>query len=97
MAKRIRIHLTDEEYNLINNITHQNKTDCWFYLDTDKEGFDCVRDLEKGYKVTLKFAIQLLNEAIIPELINITAEEMFIYDQLMKKLWLTNPFEAEEK
>jgi hypothetical protein len=97
MAKRIRIHLTDEEYNLINNITHQNKTDYWFYLDTDKEGFDCVRDLEKGYKVTLKFAIRLLNEAIIPELINITAEEMFIYDQLMKKLGLSNPFEEEEK
>lgn len=92
MSKKFNILLTNEEYNLINNLTHQTKTDCWFWLDTNKEGFDCVKDLERGYKVTLRFALKQLNEAIIPELINITTEEKVIYGQLMKKLKLSNPF-----
>ena len=92
MSKKFNILLTNEEYNLINNLTHQTKTDCWFWLDTNKEGFDCVKDLERGYKVTLRFALKQLNEAIIPELINITPEEKVIYEQLMEKLKLSNPF-----
>lgn len=95
MSNKIRIHLTNEEYNLINELTTQTKTDCWFWLDTDSEGFDCVKDLEKGYKVTLRFAIQQLNEAIVPELVNLTPEEMLTYGYLMKKLKLSNPFEEE--
>ena len=95
MSKKIRIHLTNEEYNLINKLTRQTKTDCWFCLDTDKEGFDCVKDLERGYKITLRYAIQELNDAIIPELVNITVYEMLIYGQLMEKLRLSNPFEEE--
>ena len=66
MSKKFNILLTNEEYNLINNLTLQTKTDCWFWLDTNKEGFDCVKDLERGYKVTLRFALKQLNEAIIP-------------------------------
>lgn len=92
MSKKFNILLTNEEYNLINNLTLQTKTDCWFWLDTNKEGFDCVKDLERGYKVTLRFALKQLNEAIIPELINITTEEKVIYGQLMEKLKLSNPF-----
>ncbi len=92
MSKKFNILLTNEEYNLINNLTHQTKTDCWFWLDTNKEGFDCVKDLERGYKITLRFALKQLNEAIIPELINITTEEKVIYGQLMEKLKLSNPF-----
>lgn len=92
MSKKFNVLLTNEEYNLINNLTHQTKTDCWFWLDTNKEGFNCVKDLERGYKVTLRFALKQLNEAIIPELINITTEEKVIYGQLMEKLKLSNPF-----
>lgn len=95
MAKKIRINLTDEEYNLLNNITSQTKTDCWFWLDTDKEGFDCVKDLENNRKVTLRYAVKQLNEAIVPSLIELSYEEMLIYEQLMKKLELDNPFEIE--
>ena len=95
MAKKIRIHLTDEEYNLLNKITRQTKTDCWFCLDADDEGFDCVKDLERGRKVTLLFAVSVLNEAIMPDLINITEDEIETYGHLMKKLGLSNPFEEE--
>jgi hypothetical protein len=84
--------LTVEEYNLLNKITRQTKTDCWFCLAVDDKGFDCVEDLEKGYKVTLRFAIKQLNEAIIPDLLEITSEEKEIYEQLMQKLQLSNPF-----
>lgn len=96
MAKKIRIRLTDDEYNLLNKITRQTKTGCWFCLDIDKEGYDCVKDLENGYKVTLRFAIKALNGAIIPELLNISEKEIKIYGQLMKKLELSNPFKEEK-
>ena len=91
MPKKFRVHLTGEEYNLINKLTSQTKTDCWFWLDKDKQGYDCVKDLEKGYKITLRFALSLLNEAIIPDLVSITDDEKLIYAQLMAKLNLTNP------
>ena len=97
MAKEIKITLTGDEYNLINKVTRQTKIDCWFCLDTDKDGFDCVRDLEKGHKVTLQFAVKLLNEALdgCTNLVDLTTEEIEIYGQLMQKLELSNPFEEE--
>lgn len=96
--KKIRIKLTNEEYNLLNKITRQTKVDCWFWLDTDKDGFDCVKDLERGYKVTLRFAVQTLNEALdgCTDLLNITEEEIEIYSDLLKKLNISfNPFEEQ--
>ena len=99
MPKRFRIHLTDKEYNLLNEITRQTKTDCWFLLDMDRSGFDCVKDLEKGYRITLRFAVKVLNEALegCTDLLNLTEEEIAIYGQLMQKLELSNPFEEELK
>lgn len=92
MTNKIRIELTNEEYNVLNHITSKTKTDCWFVLDKDKEGFDCVRDLEKGYKVTLRFALAQLYEAVSwmslvdwAEL-GIDAQEIEIFETLLKKL-----------
>lgn len=84
--KKIRIILTDAEYNLLNSITRKTKVDCWFALDKDKDGFDCVYDLENRRKVTLRFAVQQLTEAIVPELLNICSEEIHIYNELLNKL-----------
>ena len=91
-----RIKLTSEEYNLLNNITSQTKTDCWFKLDVDENGFDYVEDLENGDYLTLHDAIDQLNDAIIPELLVVTREDMEIYAKLLEKLGITeNPFEEE--
>ena len=91
--KKIRTKLTNEEYNLLNNLTRQTKTDCWFVLDVDDEGFDCVRDLERGYKITLKRAIRMLNDALIVELLKINIEEIYVYTNLLHKLNIDyNPF-----
>lgn len=97
MPKRFRIRLTNEEYNLLNKITSRTKTDCWFWLDTDRSGFDCVKDLERGYRITLRFAVKILNEALegCTDLLDLTTEEIEIYGQLMEKLELPNPFEEE--
>lgn len=90
---KIRINLTDDEYNLINKLTRQTKTDCWFCLDKDNDGFDCVKDLEQGYKITLRCALRELNEAIVPELLNVTKSEIELYGNLLGKLRLIyNPF-----
>ena len=92
--KKIRTKLTNEEYNLLNNLTRQTKTDCWFVLDVDKEGFDCVRDLERGNKITLRHAIRMLNDALIVELLKISIEDMYVYTNLLNKLNIDyNPFE----
>lgn len=86
--------LTNEEYNLLNNITSQTKTDCWFCLETDEKGFDYVTDLENGCKLSIKTAVEQLNEAILPDLINLTDEEVKLYTNLLKKLKvIDNPFE----
>lgn len=85
--------LTAEEYNLLNKITRQTRTDCWFCLAVDDKGFDCVKDLENGGNVTLKFAVEQLNEAIIPDLLELTEEEIMTYVNLLEKLDIPeNPF-----
>lgn len=98
MKRKIKsnIILTPEEYNVLNNITSQTKTDCWFWLDKDKNGLDCVKDLERRYKVTLRFAIRQLNEAIsdVVDLIKLTDKEIETYVRLLEKLNIPeNPFE----
>lgn len=88
------IRLTTEEYNLLNDITSQTKTDCWFWLEEDEEGFDYVQDGENGCKLEWKDALEQLNEAIIPDLLKITNEEIEVYISLLKKLNISdNPFE----
>lgn len=94
--QKIRINLTNEEYNLLNYITRKTKTDCWFWLDKDKEGFDCVKDLESGYKITLRHGVQELNEAIIPEYLGLSIEDIEVYTNLLNKLQIKdNPFTEE--
>lgn len=91
--KKIRIVLTNKEYNLLSYIARKTKTDCWFMLDTDKEGFDCVYDLENKRKVTLRFAVQQLSEAIVPELLDVSAKDICVYSELLDKLNIKyNPF-----
>ena len=92
MVKKIRVHLTENEIDALNHITSKTKTDCWFWLSTDKDGYDCVRDLEKGYKVTLRFAMTQLYEAVDwmssedwAEL-GIDTQEIKVFETLLKKL-----------
>lgn len=92
MAKKIRIKLTNEEYNTLNHITSKTKIDCWFTLDVDNEGNDCVYDLERGYKVTLRFGVQQLYEATEWMTLNdweelgINAQEIVVFTELLQKL-----------
>ena len=62
--KKIRIHLTDDEYNALQHITLKTHIDEWFWLDTDKEGYDCVRNLDTGRKITLRTGVKWLCEGI---------------------------------
>lgn len=92
MAKKIRINLTQNEYEVINHITSATKTDCWFSFSTDKEGYDCVFDLENRRKVTLRFGVGQLYEAVSWMTLNdweelgIDAQEIVIFTELLKKL-----------
>ncbi len=92
MAKKIRINLTDEEYNVLNHITSATKTDCWFCLATDNEGYDCVDDLEHDYRVTLRFAVKQLYEGIgfmtldDWEELGVNEQEIVVFAELLQKL-----------
>lgn len=92
MAKKIRINLTQNEYETLNHITSATKTDCWFLLDVDSDGYDCVYDLEKSRKVTLRFAVEQLYEAVEwmtfedwKEL-GVDEQEVGIFAELLEKL-----------
>ena len=42
------IKLTIEEKNALDELTHKNKMDCWFWIDDEN---DCIRDLEDDDKI----------------------------------------------
>lgn len=78
--------LTNAEYNVLNIIASQTKMDCWFCLATDWDGADCVFDIENDQRMTLRNGISELNEGIVWELLDLTAEEIAVYKNLLKEL-----------
>lgn len=93
LSEENRIILTTEEFNLLGYITAETKTDCWFTLDKDDDGFDCVYDLENNCRITLQSAVNQLNEAIIPGLLYVSSDDVCIYGKLLDKLGVKyNPF-----
>jgi len=90
----MRMILSDAEYNVLNRIASQTKMDCWFSLGITKYGSDCVIDLEENTDLTLRHGISMLNEGIIPELLNLTDREIEVYTNLLQELDIDeNPFE----
>jgi hypothetical protein len=88
------IKLSTDEYNVLNRIASQTKMDCWFYLAVDNNGGDCVHDLEEGRLISLRQGIEGLNDGIIPELLNLTDEEVKTYIDLLYAFGIDfNPFE----
>jgi hypothetical protein len=70
--KKIRINLTLSECTALNRIASKTQMDYWFSLSTDKEGYDCVYDLESRRYITLRYGVKLLKEGID----GFTADEM---------------------
>lgn len=62
--KKIRINLTLIERTALICIARKTKMACWFSLSTDREGHDCVYDLEKRRHITLRYGVKLLREGI---------------------------------
>lgn len=84
--------LTNEEYNVLNHITSATKTDCWFWLKTDKDGNDYVYDLEEGCPVSWQDGLSMLYEAVDfmeeedwAEL-GVDAEEIAVFNNLLERL-----------
>lgn len=88
--------LTTEEYNVLSHITSATKTDCWFLLETDKNGNDYVYDLEENCKMTLQEAVEQLYEATSWMTMNdweelgIDVQEIIVYTDLLNKLEILN-------
>ena len=82
----MKTKLTYEEYTVLNRIARQTKMDCWFYLATDCEGDDFVFDIEEDKQIPLRLGISQLNEGIVWDLLDLTAEETAVYKNLLKEL-----------
>ena len=54
------MRLTELEYNTVNLLATRSKMDCWFMLETDKQGNDYVFDLEENKKLALKEGIGIM-------------------------------------
>lgn len=90
----MKLILTGDEYNVLNRIAAKTKMDCWFHLDVDASGSDCVRDLEYNSLLPLREGVATLNDGIVPELLNLTDGEIEVYANLLKELGIQyNPFE----
>ena len=88
----IKTKLTDEEYNVLNHITSVTKTDCWFSLETDKDGNAYVCDLEEDYELTMQDALSQLHDAVAWMTLNdweelgISTQEIVVFTELLQKL-----------
>lgn len=78
--------LTNDEYNVLNRIASETKMDCWFWLCTDGHEHDVVFDLEEYKMLDLRTGVMMLNEGIVWELLDLTAEEIAVYKNLLKEL-----------
>ena len=58
------MRLTELEYNTVNLLATRSKMDCWFMLETDKQGNDYVFDLEENKKLALKEGIGIMYEGL---------------------------------
>lgn len=90
----MRMLLSGDEYNLLNLIASRTKMNCWFYIAVNQNGGDFVFDIENRQHLTLRRGVLMLNEGIVPELLNLTDDEILVYSNLLRELDIDdNPFE----
>ena len=90
----MKIILANEEYNVLNKIATQTKMDCWFHIGIDDDGNDHIFDLETSTWMPLRRGVAMLNDGIVPELLSLTNEEIFVYLDVLRDLDIEeNPFE----
>ena len=53
------MRLTELEYDTVNLLATRSRMDCWFMLETDKQGNDYIFDLEENKKLTLKKGLEM--------------------------------------
>lgn len=90
-----KIHLSDEEFKVVNKIAHWTRVDeSWFYLNDKNDGTTAVWDMEKNYWVSLQFGLKLLRESFggqedddfIKEKV-LKRKELKVWQNLWKKIW----------
>lgn len=92
----MRIILSNEEFYVLSLIARKTKMDCWFNLCETDRG-DYVQDLEECKILTLRQGVLMLNEGIVPELLDLTDREIEIYSNLLKELDINeNPFKEAQ-
>ena len=81
----MRNRLTIPEWNVVQRLSSKAKTD-WFWLDTDEDGKDYVKDLEENKIYSLAKGILLLDECLTDlDDYGLTQAEIKTYNDLIIK------------
>lgn len=91
--KRIRLVLTNAEYDVLEKIARKSKMDTWFavtgYREKDGTESDWVYDLENGRRVTLKYGVGMLHEGMtFYKDYDLTKRQIATFEKLLAKLGL---------
>jgi hypothetical protein len=94
----MKVRLTNEEYNVLNKIASETNMDCWFHIGTDESDYDYIIDLENDERLPWFVGVGMLNDGIVPDLIDLTDAELATYAELLRQLGIGfNPFEDYEQ
>ena len=79
--------ISNNAYNGLNKLTHETKMDCWFWIGTDRNNNDIIRDLENDTKLTWEEGLSELKEGLIYPLsdYNLTDDERTAIKDLYAK------------
>lgn len=86
--------LTNEEYNVLNKISHESKMDCWFSIATNKRE-DYILDLEENKKLKLKDGVEQLYDGLTDlNDYNLSYLEKETFTTLLVKLKIKEDFQV---
>jgi hypothetical protein len=82
----MRKTLTTEECDVLNRIAMQTGMDGWFCIVENRNGHHYIDDLEEGKRYSLAWGIRMLDEGIVPSLLDLTDREIEVYENLIDEL-----------
>ena len=89
---KLNIRLPNDECLVLEHIARKTGMDCWFDLRYDGDTH-YVFDLEEKRRLTLRDGVQDLCEGIVPELLDLSSEQLYTFSNVLDRLSITNtPF-----
>lgn len=87
MGEQSQIELTNEECNILDQISSKSKMDCWFWIE-EKDGGHVIHDLENDEILSLQTGIGQLVEGIVEgaDFYGLSENQVSVFENLLKRL-----------